>query len=500
MRQGSRLSADIQTGSMDRNKRTVSFLAAPDADEYPVLPLMLLLSGVSFCEGLDACLFPSTTKALEEAGFDVGIISYLATFQLIFQAVAGPTWGVIASRGMLTRKTILCIATFLQGAATLVMWIYLNVYVMAPLRAINGIALAGLRPIANSIVGDRFDDNVRGKYFGMIMSAMQFGVTVGTAGATTFSRQKIWDGFGGMGWQLSFVAVGLFTIALVPAIVIFGRFPPVRVAAAAEDSKQGGGLGGEFQALARLFKKPTFAMLVFQGCFGLIPWRAFDFRGFFLQTAGISDGNTAIINVAGGLGATVGSYMGGPIGDGLNRVWPLHGRVLNAEIAVYGGIPIAYFSFMVLPASVGFPPFWYYFVLTLSLGLIATWTPAGTNSPVLCSLAAEDERALILSWQTSLEGSIGAFGPLLFAVLLKNVFGYDPECNRPENKDREDCKNVGAAGSALFWTSCVPWTVCGLMYSSLHCTYPRDLATLEKEREEAGGAAGMEMPLAERTV
>jgi len=461
----------------------VSFLALPDADEYPITPLMICLCLVSMSEGLDASLFPAVTATLEtEENFRVATLGYIATFQLIFQAFGGPMWGILASRAILPRKNILIICTFFQGLATMIMWYWIqNIWMLCALRAVNGVMLAGLRPIANSIVGDRFDDSVRGKYFGYVMGCMQLGVAIGTGAAQPWSDQVIFNGL--LGWKVAFLAIGGFTALLAPLIAMVLRAPPVIVQAASKD----GSKEGEFWVLLRLLRRPTFAMLVFQGCFGLIPWRAFDFRNFFLEKVGVPKGTVASIGIAGGLGACLGSYLGGPIGDGLNKVWPHHGRVLTAEMAVYGGIPIAYFSFMVRVAADY--RVMYYGILTVALGLIATWTPAGTNSPILCSLAEPHERALILSWQTSLEGSIGALGPILFAFLLEDVFGYNTQCNKEEFElaNPELCNNIEAAGNALFWCSCGPWAICGMMYSSLHYTFPRDLANIERERTALQG-------------
>merc|ERR1712217_611466 len=276
------------------------------------------------------------------------------------------------------------------------------------LRAVNGVCLASLRPIANSVVADRFDDVARGKYFGQIMMSMAAGSAMAGIGATLISEEVIIPGTTFWGWKLSFVVVGLFTMSLTPLIHFYFQASPVKVPEVS--AKEGGGVGREMRTLAKLFSRLSFAVLAFQGCFGLIPWRAFDFRTFFFETAGLDKTEAATINLVGGIGNAFGAL------------------------------------------------------------LVATWTPAACNNPVLCSLAQDNERSLVLAWQGALEGAIGATGGFIFTRLLANVFNYDPDCNLPENKDRPDCQNVEAAGKALFWTSCVPWIVCGAMYSSLHYT------------------------------
>jgi len=472
---------------MPRTPRSVSLLALDGAESYPEQPMMLLLCLCAFTEGCDNALFPAITFALETTvEFQVETLGFMALVQLVFQAAGGPMWGSFASRGTLTRKQILVIGTFFQGLATAVMWMFVtNFNMLLALRAVNGVCLASLRPIANSIVGDRFDDAARGKYFGQIMMSLQLGGAVASIFATTIAAEVIFPQFPNFwGWKLSFIVIGGLTMTLTPLIHKFLVVPPVHVAAAPTGK---GGIAQEIESLGKILKRPSFCFLCIQGCFGLIPWRAFDFRTFFFRVAGLSPFQSGLINACGGFGAATGSLMGGLIGDGFNRGWALHGRVLAAEISVYGGIPIAFATFMMSPIV---DPFWYYFVLTVGLGLIATWTPAACNNPVLCSLAREDERSLVLAWQGALEGAVGATGGFIFTWLLKNVFEYDPECNKPENADRPDCANVDAAGSALFWTSCVPWTVCGALYSCLHCSYPRDLKNIQDEREMEARALG----------
>jgi len=401
------------------------------------------------------------------------------------------------------------ICSVMQGLATATMWVFMkNYWMLLLLRAFNGMSLAGLRPTANSIVGDRFDDASRGQYFGIIMMALQGGTAAVSIAVTVTSEFCYWgpqrfescpeapgypeclpqdpcDCDGLIGWQLSFIVVGALTMLLGPVLLMSLKAPPV----AESEEKGGGGVGQEFVALLQLLKRPTFSVLVFQGCFGLIPWRAFDFRVFFFETAGLDKAQSAIVNSSGGFAAAIGSAFGGWIGDTLNRCWPLHGRVLAAEISVYGGIPFAYFTFYATTPAEEWA-FIYYLSLTVGLGLVASWTPGACNNPILSSLAAPDERALILSWQASLEGAIGALGSVIFTQLIA-IMGYDPCCNNQCNTCDNPCgdadQNKQIAGLALVLTSCIPWLICGGLYSCLHCTYPGDLRNIETMRMQKAG-------------
>merc|ERR1712176_876469 len=64
------------------------------------------------------------------------------------------------------------------------------------------------------------------------------------------------------------------------------------------------------------------------------------------------------------------------------------------------------------------------------------------------------------------------------------MFGYNKacsdECNPPPWCDAE--QNAAAAGTALLYTTCVPWTICGVLYSTLHFLYPRDMERIFEQR------------------
>merc|ERR1712113_776303 len=135
--------------------------------------------------------------------------------------------------------------------------------------------------------------------------------------------------------------------------------------------------------------------------------------------------------------------------------------------------------------------FVYFLTLSVLMHLICGGVGGGTNAPILSQLAKPDERALVIAWQASLEGSISAFGPFIFTTLL-DYFGYDPTCNpgcnRPSYCGSEE-ENTASAGNALVFTSSVPWLVCGALYTSLHWIYPRDMNRIFQERREEAAAA-----------
>merc|ERR1719418_36010 len=468
------------------------------------------------CEGFDGALFPNTSKAMERTiDFDVGIVGRMATFELFSKAAMGPIWGVICSRGTLHRTTILGLCSFLQGLATLIMCFFIaneTASLMYFMRCINGFALAGLKPIAFSIVADRFDDSVRGRFFalmnmsfglgGTIMGAI-YGVTSEycTSNPVRIGQCPLQDDdcdapapdpcdCGGMlGWRLSFIVTGCFVMAFSFCVFCFMKVPEVTVRPVSAEEANENGFVREVKGLCNLLKRPTFAILVFQGCFGSVPWNAFQFRGFFFETAGLNKEQTNGILTTVGIVGIFGGAFAGWLGDFLNNKWPFHGRVMNAEFSVYGGIPFVFFTFNSAFAPSEENAFFYYGTLSILLHLICGGVQGGTNAPILSALAEPEERALVISWQTSLETSVASFAPVVFTELNK-AFGYRKECENPCDRPStcgppED--NQNAAGAALLYCSVIPWGICGLMYSSLHYFLPRDMDRIFHERRQRQG-------------
>merc|ERR1719221_1006265 len=385
------------------------------------------------------------------------------------------------------------------------------------LRGINGACLAGLLPVANSIVADRFDDEVRGRMFALMNMSRGLGGTLFGAVYSITSEwctsQGRWESCplpqpgancevvdapecdctaGFFGWQWSFIVTGVTCMLFAPVIYLKMNPPPVvikNVAQAGENI-----VVSELKALAKLlFNTPTFLILVVQGCFGGLPWSALQFRGFFFETAGLTKEEVTTIMTTIGFVGIFGGGFSGWLSDRLTMIWPMHGRIINAEFSVYGGIPFAFLTFSSTFAPSAESAFVYFFTLQVLMHLICGGVGGGTNAPILSQLAEPEERALVIAWQASLEGSVAAFGPKIFVALCA-LLNYDKDCNDPCGENfHSGCgtpeENRNAAGNALMLTSSVPWLVCGMLYTSLHYYYPRDMKRImEERRQEAADA------------
>merc|ERR1711920_1081793 len=192
---------------------------------------------------------------------------------------------------------------------------------------------------------------------------------------------------GFFGWEFSFVITGVVVMAFAPVIYLCMNPPPVTV-------KNVGVAGenivvSELKALAKLLcNTPTFLILVVQGCFGGLPWSALQFRGFFFETAGLTKEEVTTIMTTIGFVGIFGGGFSGWLSDRLTMIWPMHGRIINAEFSVYGGIPFAFLTFSSTFAPSAESAFVYFFTLQVLVHLICGGVGGGTNAPILSQLAS----------------------------------------------------------------------------------------------------------------
>jgi len=444
----------------------------PAAEERQASPLLQFLCCVALVEGADMVLLPSVFCALQrDLGLSLNDLATMTLFQALCQAGAAPFWGVLADRGILTRKRVLILGAVVQGLVTGILAAVDTLIPMILLRSLNGAMLASLRPVGNGVLADVTSESRRGRVYGWIFFALNIGQTVGSLVGTPLSTRDV----GGLqGWRVAFLGVGIFSIAVGVMVALLMTEP----------EREGAKLGGqqksilyELQRLWGYCKMPTFLALVLQGCFGCVPWNAMGYRTLFFQVGGLGDFQASLIQALGQLSGAIGALFGGVLADVVTKnCLPLHGRPLVAQISVFMGIPIAFLTFMVLPPAS--TAFWYYLFLACLLGLTASWCATGVNLPILSEIVPADNRSAVMAWQTALEGSCAAvLGNALVGVLAQNVFGYDlgaatEAMGNPENQK--------ALGKALTLTVALPWLICLVFYTGLHWSYPRDLRRVQK--------------------
>lgn len=147
-----------------------------------------VVNKVTFIEGVDAQLLPAMFKALEsQFQLTPRYLSMLITCQGIFQGLAGPIWGYLADTH--SRVQLLAFACCCWGFISLMFSRVKSFSEMLTLKAMSGIALSSMTPIAQSFIADLFPSNQRGKAFGWFMLSLTLGCTVGVVFGASLSRK-----------------------------------------------------------------------------------------------------------------------------------------------------------------------------------------------------------------------------------------------------------------------------------------------------------------------
>jgi len=471
----------------DAMPRPVALLASDGAEKHAAASTMILLCMGSLLVGCRESLFAAIGTAIEDTitGFDTGVFSELPFISNATWIIGIMMWGSMASRGRRARKTLLAIGLSVHGLATAATWLFIYAERGQPsalygLRAVNGFFGAVFFPIAFSYVGDRFSDTSRGTCFGLIYASSQAGGVLMRSLAIAIGRERI---LGPWGWQWMIFGVGVLTIVAAVLMLVLLDMPPVK-------SQESGSCSQDCSVPSQMLKISSFRILVIQGLFGVVPWAAFNYRGFFFMQAGLNETEVVAILSQSSYASVFGTLLGGFLGDRLTGAWGVHGRVVAAEISIYIGIPIAFVIFMISPIGDAYT---YYRNATFFLALMTAWVPVACNNPVLCALAPEGNRAIVFSWtsllQVVLEGFSSAFGATAFTQLI-GALGYDPECNDAVSRPNycDDISNYLAVGRSIFIVACVGWAITGGLYSYLRGTYPKDIVTIHEERAQEAGA------------
>lgn len=441
--------------------------------------LLMSLCMVSALEGADMALLPAVFFALQE---DLGMrLTDLATMTLIqgvFGCLSAPFWGIVADRGLMKRKNIIIMGCVFQGIVTILLAFVDQFYTMTCLRALNGIFLASLKPVANGVIADVTAETNRGKVYGFVNFFTNAGLMAGGLIGTPLSTRIV---LGFQGWRIAFIGIGAISVAVGAFATLTMTEPPRQTSHA---PKEKGALRQELKKLLGYFRMPTFGALIFQGWFGGIPWAALGYSTLFYQVGGLTDAQAAAVAACSQAAGAFGGLLGGAIGDRLARCWPMHGRPLTAQISVMAGLPVAYLTFMVDPPA-GEAAFIYYLGLVIFMGLTASWCGVAVNLPILTEIVEPEGRATILAWEAALESTFATImGNAMVGFLAESVFGYHLDKGKAR-ESASDPENRMALGKALTLTCFVPWIICWLAYSLLHWSYPKDVRRVRDKNEEA---------------
>lgn len=439
-----------------------------------------LLCMYAIIEGMDMALLPASMRGLEVSlGFGPSRVAALAATQGIMSAFAGPFWAALSDNGYPKRKLLA------GGAAswTLILTLLALVSdfrVMLFLRALNGIILAIMVPVSQSMVVEVAGPEERGRLFGITMFCqMTLGMMPAMAIGTGLSTQMVW---GFAGWRLSLVIVAALGALVSPLVWFFmveepREWRPERINVAAELEK-----------FAVFLTIPSFCVIVGQGMFNAITMCTFQFLTLHFQYQGFADYLSGLLCAIVLISCGFGFFFGGIFGDWSARLSPDHGRAYIAQVSTFMQMLLIYVLFQVEP-GVGIPG-----EMNLCLVLVLvflgafSWSKSGCNRPILSELVTGEGIGSIMAWNNCFEYGAGMLiGPSTIGILAQGFFGYEvrmePVAEMPLDV-RE--RNASAMANAMLLVATLPQIMVILIYVLLHYTYAADAEKVRQALEKKG--------------
>jgi MFS family permease len=179
--------------------------------------LLLLANAL---DAADLALLPGIFRVLEvDLGAGPASLSALVLAQSMLKGLGYPVWGYLADRR--PRRPLLGLACLGWGVAALGIACAASFTMLAVLLGAGGLALACLAPLSQSMLSDMAAPARRGAVFGRVRLAADLGAMTGATASTALSVELFfrWAVPGGVrGWRLPFAAVGLLSLAMLPAI------------------------------------------------------------------------------------------------------------------------------------------------------------------------------------------------------------------------------------------------------------------------------------------
>ena len=248
--------------------------------------------------GLINTLFPVIMKALN---LDVGALGVLSSISKWARMLFGTAWAVIGDK--IGRKKVLVVMTGVWGLWTAAAGLAQNYTQLLILYSIGVIGTVAAEPIQNGLMVDMFEDEERGKAYGLLRS---IGSIAGLFLTPAIGQlANVQDG-----WRIGMYIMGGISVLSGILLMVFLKEPPRRVVAGDPDA-------GKFKLadIGQITKIPTFWLLAVMLLF-VTSMVFFAFMvTYFVKVRGWETASAAILYTVFMAGFGISGYFGGMFGD-----------------------------------------------------------------------------------------------------------------------------------------------------------------------------------------
>jgi MFS family permease len=265
--------------------------------------------------GLINTLFPVIQQALSLPLDALGQLSSVSKFaRMLF----GTLWSVVADR--LGRKLVLVFMTGIWGLWTAAAGLAQDYTQLFILYAIGTIGTVAAEPITNGILVDMYEDDERGKAYGLLRSVS---VLAGLFITPLIGQlSNVPDG-----WRYGMFIMGGISLLTGILIAIFVKEPPRRVT---EGNPDAGKI--KMADVGTIFKIPTVWLIAVSLLF-ITSMVLFAFMvTYFVKARGWTVAEGAVLYTVFMAGFGISGYFGGTLGDMFEKKFGPKGRVMFMQI------------------------------------------------------------------------------------------------------------------------------------------------------------------------
>jgi MFS family permease len=427
----------------------------------------------------DGQLFPTVYQNVQNEFAARGMpltftqVASVTAIRSVLQSVTTPMWGWWSDRH--SRRRVLAFGCWFWGIFTILTALSSQYIDMLIFRAITGIGLAVIIPTTNSLVSDYYPPEKRGKAYGILGLTGVIGTILGTIFMVAMPLDPSVLILGVTGWRFGFlvwsiisIIIGLFVWLLVKDPLRGGVEPELAKALTWQKAEKYKVKRSDY---TRIMKNHTFICILAQGVAGTIPWNGIMFMVQWFENIGFDSLTAGIMFVVIAIGAAIGNFLGGWIGDRAGKWRPKSGRIVAAQISVFSGIPLTFVIFLLIPRSVD--SFLLYILFGFLTGMLISWC-GPINSSIFSDIFEPEIRASVFSVDRVFEGSVGALGTFFVGVIADiTLFG----------SGMTHAAIAAALGWAMFLMAAIPWTLCLIFYTLVYRTYPKDFAACRESLE-----------------
>lgn len=353
----------------------------------------------------------------EQLGMTLGVLGWMAALPKIMAVFFGPFWASVGRK--YDRKKVLIFVTGIWGLWSIAIGLAQNVTQLVIFLIISLIGASASQPLMQELLMDLFGDEERGKAVSIVF---------GVAGIFILPMFAINAWLSGMdaGWRYGFFGAGVLSALSGLLIWIFLR-DPGRGAAEIENRerdeirKEGYGLV-KWSEVVELFKIKTFVYMLIQRVLsghllmmsmGVVYMT--DVLHIDLQTA-----NLMMMPLI--MGALIGMFAFGFIGDKIHLKHPKYGRVATIQFLQGVYVILAFFGTQLVYGNLAI-----YGVIFFFMGFFAS-SNMTVNRPIVASVVKPELRGTAFALFVSVFESIAwaifnvAAGQIGETVGLKPVF------------------------------------------------------------------------------